>query len=137
VRMSDEAAGGLQPLFLIIRDSYDNWGFPKGHVENGEQPEAAAIREVSEETGLESLTLRSSIDTIDWYFRFRGRLIHKVCHFYLMVTDLATTSPQRSEGITACRWEVYEVAAQLVSYANARDVLRQAHELVTSASFVT
>jgi 8-oxo-dGTP pyrophosphatase MutT (NUDIX family) len=137
VRMGDAATGGLQPLFLIIRDSYDNWGFPKGHVENGEQPEAAAIREVSEETGLESLTVRSSIDTIDWYFRFRGRLIHKVCHFYLMVTDLATTSPQRSEGITACRWEAYEAAAQLVSYANARDVLRQAHELVISASFVT
>ena len=121
-----------RPLFLIIRDSYDNWGFPKGHVENGEGPEAAALREVIEETGIENLTVESSIDTIDWYFRFRGRLIHKVCHFYLMVTDLADTSPQRSEGITACRWEPYEDAAQLVSYANARDVLRRANEIVTS-----
>ena len=126
--------GHAHPLFLIIRDSYDNWGFPKGHVEAGERPEAAALREVSEETGIESLTVRTSIDTIDWYFRFRGRLIHKVCHFYLMVTDLADTSPQRSEGITACRWESYEQAAQLVSYANARDVLRRAHELITSDS---
>ena len=126
--------GGARPLFLIIRDSYDNWGFPKGHVEAGERPEAAALREVSEETGIVSLTVRTSIDTIDWYFRFRGRLIHKVCHFYLMVTELADTSPQRSEGITACRWESYEAAAQLVSYANARDVLRRAHELITSES---
>ena len=106
MRMSDAPAGIAQPLFLIIR-------------------EAAALREVTEETGLESLTVRSSIETIDWYFRFRGRLIHKVCHFYLMVTDLASTSPQRSEGITACRWELYEEAAQLLSYANARDVLRR------------
>jgi len=126
--------GGACPLFLLIRDSYDNWGFPKGHVEAGERPEAAALREVSEETGIESLTVRTSIDTIDWYFRFRGRLIHKVCHFYLMVTELTDTSPQRSEGITACRWESYEAAAQLVSYANARDVLRRAHELITSDS---
>jgi len=132
--MGGEADGGARPLFLIIRDSYDNWGFPKGHVERGEQPEAAALREVSEETGIERLTVRTSIDTIDWYFRFRGRLIHKVCHFYLMVTELAYTSPQRSEGITACRWESYEEAAQLVSYANARGVLRRAHELITSAS---
>jgi 8-oxo-dGTP pyrophosphatase MutT (NUDIX family) len=132
--MGAEADGCARPLFLIIRDSYDNWGFPKGHVEHGEQPEAAAIREVSEETGLARLTVRTSIDTIDWYFRFRGRLIHKVCHFYLMVTELADTSPQRSEGITACRWEAYEEAAQLVSYANARDVLRRAHELITSES---
>ena len=137
MRMGDSPDSGAQPLFLIIRDSYDNWGFPKGHVEDGEQPEAAALREVSEETGLAGLTVRSSIDTIDWYFRFRGRLIHKICHFYLMFTDLADTSPQRSEGITACRWESYEDATQLVSYANARDVLRRAHELVTSASYAS
>jgi 8-oxo-dGTP pyrophosphatase MutT (NUDIX family) len=123
-----------RPLFLIIRDSYNNWGFPKGHIEDGERPEAAAVREVSEETGLGSLTVRSSIDTIDWYFRFRGRLIHKVCHFYLMVTDYTDTEPQRSEGITACRWEPYEDAAQLVSYANARDVLRRANEILTADS---
>ena len=137
VRMAPAASGYARPLFLIIRDSYDNWGFPKGHVEVGERPEAAAIREVSEETGIENLTLRSSIDTIDWYFRFRGRLIHKVCHFFLMITDLADTSPQRSEGITACRWEPYEDAAQLVSYANARDVLRRANEIVTSESLAS
>jgi 8-oxo-dGTP pyrophosphatase MutT (NUDIX family) len=129
--------GTARPLYLIIRDSYDNWGFPKGHVEAGERPEAAALREVSEETGIESLTVTGSIETIDWYFRFRGRLIHKVCHFYLMFTDLADTSPQRSEGITACRWESYEEACQLVSYANARDVLRRANELVTSDSTAT
>jgi 8-oxo-dGTP pyrophosphatase MutT (NUDIX family) len=136
VRMM-KSGGAARPLFLIIRDSYDNWGFPKGHVEHGERIEAAALREVTEETGLGDLTVGSSIETIDWYFRFRGRLIHKVCHFYLMFTDLADTSPQRSEGITACRWEAYEEAAQLVSYANARDVLRRAHELVTSDSLAT
>jgi 8-oxo-dGTP pyrophosphatase MutT (NUDIX family) len=134
VRMGARDAGSACPLYLIIRDSYDNWGFPKGHVEVGERRVAAALREVSEETGIENLTVRTSIDTIDWYFRFRGRLIHKVCHFYLMFTDLAETCPQRSEGITACRWEPYEDAAQLVSYANARDVLRRANEIVTSDS---
>ena len=43
VRMGD-TAGAPRPLFLIIRDSYNNWGFPKGHVEDGERFEAAAIR---------------------------------------------------------------------------------------------
>lgn len=134
VRIESAPDGPARPLFLIIRDSYANWGFPKGHVEDGEHPEMAALREVSEETGLTNLTVRASLDTIDWYFRFRGRLIHKVCHFYLMETVVADTSPQRSEGITACRWESYEEAVRLVSYANARDVLRRAHELVTSHS---
>ena len=42
---------GDVPLYLLIRDSYQNWGFPKGHLEAGEQPDAAALREVAEETG--------------------------------------------------------------------------------------
>ena len=124
---------GGRPLFLLIRDSYRNWGFPKGHLEPGETAHAAAIREVAEETGLGDLRLRAEIETIDWYFRFRGRLIHKVCHFYLMESDSAVTSPQRDEGITACRWETFERAAELVSYENARAVLRRAHELVNAA----
>ncbi|MBI1967619.1 MAG: NUDIX domain-containing protein, partial [Gemmatimonadetes bacterium] len=41
--------------YLLIRDSYHNWGFPKGHLEPAEPPADAARREVSEETGLQDL----------------------------------------------------------------------------------
>ena len=97
----ETSAGGVvfrvddgHALFLLIRDSYQNWGFPKGHLEEGERAEAAALREVSEETGLSDLSIRGAIHTIDWFFRFRGQLIHKVCHFYLMQTEESTTAPQ-------------------------------------------
>jgi 8-oxo-dGTP pyrophosphatase MutT (NUDIX family) len=119
-------------LFLLIRDSYSNWGFPKGHLEQGEAAEDAALREVREETGLGELSLRGTIDTIDWYFRFRGRLIHKVCHFFLMETEQADTWPQRAEGITACQWATYDEASVAISYANARQVLRRAHEMIVA-----
>ena len=118
------------PLFLLIRDSYANWGFPKGHVETGEAAEEAALREVREETGLGELASRGLIDTIDWYFRFRGRLIHKSCHFFLMETTESTTSPQRAEGITACQWVPYAAAHESLSYANAREVLRRGREMI-------
>ena len=137
----ETSAGGVvfrvsagQPVFLLIRDSYQNWGFPKGHLEAGEAPEAAAIREVIEETGVAGVSIRGSIDTIDWFFRFRGQLIHKVCHFFLMETADSTTSPQRAEGITACRWTPYDEAESLISYANAREVLRRAQEMVVGSS---
>jgi 8-oxo-dGTP pyrophosphatase MutT (NUDIX family) len=126
--------GGGVPLFLLIRDSYANWGFPKGHLESGERADEAAVREVREETGLHELTLRGSIETIDWYFRFRGRLIHKVCHFFLMETTQAETAPQRTEGITACQWTAYEAAESCISYANARQVLRRAREMIAGGT---
>ena len=133
----ETSAGGVvyrmeqgEPLFLLIRDSYRNWGFPKGHLESDEAPDTAALREVREETGIEDVVLDGEIDTIDWFFRFRGKLVHKVCHFYLMHTDSEATTPQRAEGITACRWARFDEAAQLVSYANARDVLLRANAMV-------
>ena len=137
----ETSAGGVvyrvvdgSPLYLLIRDSYRNWGFPKGHVEQGELPDGAALREVSEETGLSGLAMRGLIETIDWHFRFRGRLIHKICHFYLMETVESTTSPQRTEGITACRWLPFGAAEELISYANARDVLRKARTLLPTST---
>ena len=133
----ETSAGGIvfridrgQPVFLLIRDSYKNWGFPKGHLEDGEEPEAAAIREVEEETGLHDLIIRGPIDTIEWCFRFRGSQIHKVCDFFLMETAQSRTSPQRMEGITACRWSSYGDADLMLSYRNARDVLRRAYSMI-------
>jgi 8-oxo-dGTP pyrophosphatase MutT (NUDIX family) len=136
----ETSAGGVvfrlergRPRYLLIRDSYRNWGFPKGHLEPGEAPEDAAIREVGEETGLRGLEIRAHVDTIEWQFRFRGSPIHKVCHFFLMEAAARRTSPQRSEGITACRWLPFDEALRVVSYKNARGVLRRAHSLVDQA----
>jgi 8-oxo-dGTP pyrophosphatase MutT (NUDIX family) len=133
VRTTD---GTEQPLVLLIRDSYDNWGFPKGHVEPGEPTDHAALREVEEETGLVQLELRGLIDTIDWWFRFRGTLIHKVCDFYLMVVQpgmSVATAPQQAEGISACEWVPYEQALERLSYANAKGVLSRAYAMITGA----
>ncbi|MBL8997976.1 MAG: NUDIX domain-containing protein [Gemmatimonadetes bacterium] len=121
---------GERTLFLLIRDSYRNWGFPKGHLEEGEAPAAAALREVGEETGLAALELRGAIETIDWEFRFRGRRIHKVCHFFLIETPERRTAPLRAEGITACRWASFEQAEAMIAYENARGLLRQARALL-------
>src|SRR5262249_44605540 len=83
---------GEQPRYLLIKDSYDNWGFPKGHLENGESPADAARRETGEETGLDHLTLQGPIRVIDWHFRFRGRHIHKYCHFFLFESPAGDAS---------------------------------------------
>lgn len=139
---SEVSAGGVvvrqtpnadEPLVLLIRDSYGKWGFPKGHVEGGEAPDVAAVREVAEETGLSDLRVIAPLDTIKWRFQWRGALIYKTCHYFLMESTTEETSPQLAEGITACRWESFDRANELIPYANAREVLRRARERVASA----
>lgn len=129
VRIETSAGGvvyrraSVDAFFLLIRDPYENWGLPKGHVERGETPEQAALREVGEETGIERLELRAPLGTIDWFFREGPDLIHKYCHFFLMETDAEATRPQLEEGISECIWLPLPEALQTLTYDNARSVL--------------
>lgn len=117
---------GGHPHVLLIRDRYHHWGFPKGHLEREETAAEAALREVREETGLTELVLGTRLQTIDWFFRFRGRLIHKFCHFYLIESPSGIVVPQEEEGITECVWLPLSEAIRAISYDNAREVLRAA-----------
>lgn len=122
---------------LLIKDSYDKWGLPKGHLEGDETPAEAALRETREEVGLGDLVLTGPIRIIDWKFRAKGgRLIHKYCHFFLIESPADEPSPQLDEGITACRWCSMDEALVDMSYDNARSVLRRAAEMIRTLTAV-
>jgi 8-oxo-dGTP pyrophosphatase MutT (NUDIX family) len=117
---------------LLIRDPYDKWGLPKGHVEEGESSLEAALREVREETGLKHLDPGPSLGTIDWYFRLKGDLVHKFCDYFLMASSNGEVVPEVSEGITECRWLSVEEAITTVAYDNAREVVERAADVLKS-----
>ena len=77
------------------------WSLPKGHIEPGETPEQAAVREVAEETGITGDVV-GELGTIDFWFVADGRRIHKTVHHYLLVA--------RSGELNADDIEVEEVA---------------------------
>lgn len=120
-----KAGAGLE--LLLIKDSYGNWGFPKGHVEPGEGPRDAALRECREETGLERLRIIDELGTTDWYFRAGDALIHKFCdHFLVEAAPDEAAAPQHDEGIQACVWMSPEQALPHITYSNARHVAQLA-----------
>ena len=119
------ARGGV-PHVLLIRDPYQNWGLPKGHLEAGEDAPTAALREVREETGLGLIELGPELGSIEWYFRRDDELVHKVCSFYLMQSRDGDARPEITEGITECEWLPVEQAVARVTYENARQMIRAA-----------
>jgi bis(5'-nucleosidyl)-tetraphosphatase len=68
-------------LYLLLR-AYRNWDFPKGLVEAGEAPLAAALREVEEETGLTDLAFPRG----DVFYETAPYAQGKVARYYLGVT---------------------------------------------------
>jgi 8-oxo-dGTP pyrophosphatase MutT (NUDIX family) len=122
-----------EPHVLLIRDPYGNWGLPKGHLEEGEDTRQAAVREVAEETGLDHLELGPEVETIEWFFRRRGGLIHKFCTFFLMRSAEGDVIPEVGEGITECAWLPFGEALERITYENARGTLKRVQEMLQSA----
>jgi 8-oxo-dGTP pyrophosphatase MutT (NUDIX family) len=74
------------PQFALIKAN-GRWGFPKGNIEKDETPELAALREISEETGLplNRLCIVSQLPPVKYTFRWEGMLVFKTVHNYLVL----------------------------------------------------
>jgi ADP-ribose pyrophosphatase YjhB (NUDIX family) len=108
-RVDEVSAGGLvidhsgkNGLLIGRIDHKDSsgqrilWSLPKGHIEEGETPEQAALREVAEETGIES-AIERSLGVIDFWFMAGGKRIHKTVHHYLFRETGGKLAAQESE----------------------------------------
>ena len=112
------------PEFLLIRAN-GRWAFPKGNLEKGETPETAAVREIAEETGLPSASLRivGALPPIEYAFQWQGKLVFKTVHNFLVEARAdAPLSPQFSE-IEEVRWFGPEEARRTLSFKNSRETL--------------
>ena len=70
------------PRLLVILDRFGRWALPKGHVDPGESPREAAIREVREETGVRA-EAGAHLGTTQYRFWKRGHLRRKRVDYFL------------------------------------------------------
>ena len=101
--------------FLLLR-AFNHWDFPKGMVEAGEQPLAAAIREVREETLIEDLQFAWGETYTETGPYSRG----KVARYYLASTVTTAVTLTVIEALGRAehnefRWVDYDGASRLVS----------------------
>ena len=87
----------------------NKWDIPKGGLKKGEGHEDAAIREVTEETGVENLEIRKFIVTTYHIFKRNNEFKLKITYWYEMFTDFnGELIPQLSEGIKKASWKNFE-----------------------------
>ena len=118
-----EAAGGLvkrtdNKLLFIFRNN--KWDLPKGGVEKKELIIDAAIREVTEETGVGDIIVEKKISETYHIFKKGKRFrLKKTYWFKMSTTYMGKTNPQTEEGIEKTKW---------VSNKNIEDILNDAFE---------
>ena len=108
---ASKSAGGVvvngDGYILVVSQKGTSWSLPKGHIEDGEDPLAAAKREIYEESGIKNLTL---VKRLPSYKRFKISLSggddmseQKTIHMFLFMTtdkDLSPLDPDNPEA----RW---------------------------------
>lgn len=128
-----EAAGGIvfdpstQQVLVIRRNGV--WDLPKGKVEEGENPEEAAVREVSEETGISEVSCGPLLGRTVHEYDIRGVRWRKTTHWYAMTLQESVDggphrlTPQHEEGITSVEWMEPRLAKARMGYGNLVQVL--------------
>ena len=131
----DFAAGGIvlsENKILLVKnkkgdssaDSISWWGYPKGHLEEGEKPYEAAVREVYEETGFEvKIVNNKPVAESRYEIERSGEVLQKTVWFYKMeVVEPFKNEPD--DEIDEIALVDFEIALDLLTHDEDRKILK-------------
>lgn len=136
------SAGGVvfnsRGQVLLVRNykpdkNVDYWGFPKGHLEEGEGSKEAALREVEEETGVKA-EIGEKVDTVKYFFVWDGQKTYKTVTFFLMGHKSGEVRHQASE-LAGAAWFDPEQALKKITFKDEKELFQKALELKNGRHF--
>lgn len=119
-----------QRLYAVVTELSGNTGLPKGHVENGESNEEAALREIYEETGIRAEIVPG----------FEGELVYPqgrgmLKHFYYFLASFDPSQRFYTGDVVAAELLPYDQAMKRLSFMDVRQLLRRAEVFLSSGAF--
>ena len=130
----DFAAGGIvfyNNMIVLVKNRRDEggndrsfWGYPKGHLEDGEKPSEAALREVYEETGFKvELCIETPIAESRYQIDLENTVVNKTVWFYEMKVIKAFEKEPDDE-IAELSVVTYEKALELLTFDEDKKILK-------------
>lgn len=121
-----------EPKFLLLKDGFGNWDFPKGGLDKGESGLDAAKRETQEETGIKNFKIVPGFkETLKYFIKWAsptGKAEPKFVVYFLGKTKSANV--KLSWEHKAFTWLDYKSALRMMKFKNGKDLLKKANKFI-------
>jgi len=125
-------AGAPIEIALVAVKEGKVWCIPKGIIDKGETPDVTAVREVSEETGLQGRIIEKLGDISYWYYiKEEEARCRKTVHFFLIEYESGDISEHDSE-VDMASWFPIDEALEKASYKGEKEIIEKAKEILKS-----
>lgn len=126
--MIEETSSGGVVIFgntiLLLKKFNGDWVLPKGRIEKDETVRDAALREVSEESGVKAEIVKY-IGMVHYKYKNlkKNEMVYKTVHWYVMKTNCMDCTPQKKEGFVDAKFVHINKAKELVRYKDEKKII--------------